>query len=141
MEHLLRDREIGDDAIAQRPDGYEVGWGPPDHALGFGADGEDLLVDAVDGDDGRLVNDDTAALDHHQGVGGTQVYGHIVGKQTQQGVERVEGQQFLPCWGLSGLAHYNVSLGVAAKPRGPRFLIITTVESARSYGYRRRFRC
>ena len=89
LEHLLGDAEVGDDAVTQRPHGDDVGRCAADHALGLGADGEDLLVDAVDGDDGRLVDDDAAALHHDQRVCSPEVDRDIVGKHAQKGVERV----------------------------------------------------
>jgi len=44
-----------------------------DHLFGFDADGEHALGAFLDGDDGRLVDDDAFAAHHHQGVGRAQV--------------------------------------------------------------------
>jgi hypothetical protein len=41
----------------------------------------------VDGDDGRLVEDDAFALDVHQGIGSPQVDSHVVGEKARDRVE------------------------------------------------------
>ena len=89
MQHPLGDAEVGDDAVPQRAHGDDVGRRAADHALGLGADRQDLLVDAVDGDDGGLVDDDAAALDHDERVGGSEVDADVVGEQPEQGGERI----------------------------------------------------
>ena len=89
MEHALRYLKVRDDAVFQRADGDDVGRRPAHHALRLRADGEDLLGDLVDGDDGRLVDDDAAAAYHHQGVRRPQVDADVVGEDTEEGVERV----------------------------------------------------
>ena len=44
----------------------------------------------VDGDHGRLVDDDAAALDHDQRVRRAQVDADVVGEQPQQGRDGID---------------------------------------------------
>ena len=60
--------EVGDHAVAQRPDGGDVGWRAAEHGVGGVADGLGLVALGVDGDDGRFVDDDAAAGREHDGV-------------------------------------------------------------------------
>ncbi len=76
-------------------DGDDVGRGTADHALGLGADRKDLFGDSVDRDDARLIDDDAAALDHDQRVGGAKVDSHVMREQTQKRANRVEGHATL----------------------------------------------
>ena len=79
LDHLLGDFEVGDDAVAQRPDGGDVAGRAAEHQLGFLADREDLLLAAHvgDGDHRGLVQHDAAALDVDQRVGGAEIDGHV----------------------------------------------------------------
>jgi hypothetical protein len=64
-EHRLGDLEVGDDAIAQRPDGTTVPGRAAEHLLRLLADGEHLLAAArvaLDGDHGRLAAHDARPL-------------------------------------------------------------------------------
>src|SRR5439155_14779666 len=80
-QHLLGDLEVGDHAVLQRPDGHDVGGRAPDHALGLEPDRERTTVLEVDGDDGRLVEDDAAAPDIDECVGRAQVNRHVAAEQ------------------------------------------------------------
>ncbi len=80
MQHLLRDVEVGDNSVPEGPHCHDIGGGAADHSLGLSTDGQDLLIDPIDGDHRRLVDDDAATLDHYQGVGSPQIDGHIMGK-------------------------------------------------------------
>jgi hypothetical protein len=95
LEHALRDLEVRDDAVFEGPHGDDVGWRAAHHALGFGADGQDLLAVAVHGHHGRLIDDDAASLHHDQGVGGAQVNADVVGEEAEEGGEGVESQGLL----------------------------------------------
>src|SRR3954452_16535842 len=77
LEHLLADLEICDDAVLERTNGLDVRRCPPDHALGFGANGEQTPVPGVDGDDGWLVEHDATATHVHDGVRRAEVDGHV----------------------------------------------------------------
>ena len=81
LDHLFRDFEIRDHAVAQRANGLNIARCAAKHLLGFVADGKDLLLalDVGDGDDGRLVQDNPLTLDVDQGVGRAEVDGHVVG--------------------------------------------------------------
>src|SRR3546814_10373106 len=86
LDHLLGDFEIRDDAVAQRPDRHDVAGRAAEHHLGLVADREDLLLalDFGDGDDRGLVEDDPAALDVDQGVGGAQIDRHVGGQHAKK---------------------------------------------------------
>src|SRR6266550_1975189 len=62
-EHLLRDVEVGDDAVFQGPDGEDVAGGPADHPLGLRTDRQDGARLGVDGDDRGLVQHRAPAAD------------------------------------------------------------------------------
>ena len=63
LDHLLRDLEIGDHAVAQRADGGDVARRAAEHLLGLLADREHLLLAAHvgDGDHARLGQHDARA--------------------------------------------------------------------------------
>ena len=79
LDHLLRDLEVGDDAVAQGADGLDVAGRAADHLLGLVADGQDLLAPVLVADrhHGRLVEDDAAALDVDQRVGRAEIDRHV----------------------------------------------------------------
>ena len=56
----------------------------PEHLLGFLADGFHFTGVLVDGDDGRLVDDDALALGEDQCIGRAEIDGQIGGKQTEK---------------------------------------------------------
>jgi hypothetical protein len=86
LDHLLRNLEIGDDAVAQWPDRGDVARGAAEHLLGFLAYRQDLLasLDAGNCNHRRLVEDDAAALDVHEGVGGAEVDRHVRRQQAEK---------------------------------------------------------
>jgi hypothetical protein len=61
-EHTLRDVVIRDHTVAQRAYGNDVAGRAPDHAARILSDGEHLIRVAVDGDDGRFLEDDALAF-------------------------------------------------------------------------------
>ena len=65
--------EIGDHAVAQRPDRGDVGRGAAQHRVRRVPDRLGLVALRVDGDDGRLVDDDAAPRREHDGVRRTEV--------------------------------------------------------------------
>ena len=80
LDHLLGDIDVGDDAVAKRPDGLDLVGGLAHHQLGVVADRLHLLdaVDGLDGDDRRLIEDDPAAADVDERVGGSKIDRHVV---------------------------------------------------------------
>ena len=80
LDHLLGDVDVGDDAVAKRADRLDLVGGLAHHQLGIVADGLDALdaVDRLDRHHRRFVEDDPAASDIDQGVGGTEVDRHVV---------------------------------------------------------------
>ena len=78
-EHFLRDVEIGDDAVLQRPDGRDGAGCSAQHALGFVSHGQNLVP--LDSDDRRLAQNDALVLDVDQGVGGAQVNANVIGEK------------------------------------------------------------
>src|SRR5205085_4381282 len=81
LEHLLGHLEVGDDAVLHRADGDDVAGGAAQHLLRLLADGLGRVGDLVDGDDGRLRDDDAAPLGVDERVRGAEVYGEIAGEQ------------------------------------------------------------
>src|SRR5947208_5955844 len=73
-EHGLGGDVVGDDALAHRADDLDGAGGAAEHVAGFLADGDERVVALGDGDDGGLVDDDAAALDVDEAVGGAEVY-------------------------------------------------------------------
>ena len=69
-QHLLGDLEVGDHAVAQRARGGDRRRRAADHPLGVGADGVDLAGVDVGRDHRRLGDDDPAAADVDERVGG-----------------------------------------------------------------------
>lgn len=55
----------------------DVARRPPNHSLGFAADGNDLIFHRIDGDDGRLVDDDPLIFNEDNDVGRPQVDGDV----------------------------------------------------------------
>jgi hypothetical protein len=93
LDHLLGDFEVGDHAVAQRPDRLDVAGRAADHLLRFLADREDLLAPAIDGDRDhrRLVQHDALALDVHQRIGCAEVDRHVGRQQAKQSREHEHG--------------------------------------------------
>ena len=81
LKHLLRDGEVGDHAVSQRADGDDIGRCAADHALRLRTYRQDLLVDAVYRDDGRLIDDDSASPHHDQRICGSKVDGYVMRKK------------------------------------------------------------
>ena len=90
----------------KRPDRLDVAGGAADHLLGLLADGEDLLLAADGGDrhDRRLVEDDAAALDVDQRVGGAEIDRHVGGKQAEQSARTSSLDPFAASLELTGQA-------------------------------------
>ena len=84
IQHALGDLEIGDDAVFHGFDGYDVAGRAAKHFLGFFADRFNFTGVLVDGDDGRLVDDDAFALRENQRIRGAEVDGEVRRKQTEQ---------------------------------------------------------
>ena len=91
LDHFLRDFEIGDDAVAQRPDRLNVARGAAEHQLRLLADGENLsfALDACDRDHRRLVQDDAAPFHVNEGVCRAEVDRHVGGQQTQHSAKHL----------------------------------------------------
>ena len=82
-EHLFGDFEVGDDAVFHGLDGHDVARSAAEHFFGFLADGYDFAGGFIDGDDGRLIDDDAFAGGKDQRVGGAEINGQVGGKQTE----------------------------------------------------------
>src|SRR5216683_3154495 len=85
LDHFLRHLEIGDDAVAQRPDRLNVARGAADHQFRLLSDGEDLslALDARDCDHRRLIQDDTAPFHVDDGVCRAEVDRQVGRQKTQ----------------------------------------------------------
>src|SRR5689334_9481958 len=79
-QHPFRDLEIGDDAVAHRPDRPDVAMRAPEHLTSLVADRDDPFRIAVEGHDGGLVEDDPLALHMDQRVRGSEVDCKVRGK-------------------------------------------------------------
>ena len=93
LQHLLGNREVGDNAVLQRPDCRDIARGPAQHVLGIGADGFDEAAASTrvlaNRDDGRLVEHNTVATRVDQRVGRAEVDRQVIGKITQNVLEHV----------------------------------------------------
>ena len=90
LDHLLRDFEIGDDAVAHRADRLDVAGRAAQHHLGVVADGADGFLAAAGGDGGHhrgLVEHDAAALDIDQRVRRPKIDGHVARKRAKKTAE------------------------------------------------------
>ncbi len=80
-EHRLGDFEVCDDAVFHGPDGHDISRGASEHPFGFFAHGQDVGGARLDGDHGRLPQDDPAISHINEGIGRAEVYSNVVGKQ------------------------------------------------------------
>ena len=82
LDHILRDLEIGDHAVAQRPDGFDIAGRATEHLLGFLAHGQHLLLalPVRDGDDRWLIQHDALSFYVDERVRRAEVDGHVGGK-------------------------------------------------------------
>jgi hypothetical protein len=80
LEHRLRDVEVRDHAVAERSHDLDVGGRAAQHGLGGLPDGEHVPAVAVEGNDGRLGEDDALAPHVQHGVGSAQVDADVVGE-------------------------------------------------------------
>ena len=76
-QHQFGGREIGDHAVFQGADRFDVGVGLLMHGARPFADGNQLAGVGVDGDDRRLVHHHAAVVDD-QGIGRTEVDGQLL---------------------------------------------------------------
>src|SRR5208282_688699 len=85
LDHFLRYLEIGDDAVAQRPDGLNVARSAAEHQFCFLADGKDLFpaADAGDRHHRWLVQHDTAPFHVDDGVCRAEVDRHVGRQKTK----------------------------------------------------------
>ena len=74
-KHGLGDIEVGDNAILERTHGHNVAGRTAKHTLGLDTDCKNALIVFVDGDDGRLANDDALAAHRDKRIGGAEVDG------------------------------------------------------------------
>ena len=86
-EHALGDFEVGDDAVLHRPDGDDIARRAAEHFFRFFADGFDLAVVLVDGDDGRLVDNDALSFGEDQRVRRPEIDGKVGGEEAEQRAE------------------------------------------------------
>ena len=86
-QHLLRDVEVGDDTILERPDGTDRPRRPAEHALRLDPHRVDLAAAGIDGDHRRLGEDDAAPADVDQRVCGPEVDGHVAAAKAGQVAE------------------------------------------------------
>jgi hypothetical protein len=78
-DHPLGDLEVGDGALAQRPNRHDVAGRAADHLPGLVAHGQHLLGALVESDHGGLVEHDAAAPLVHERVRRPEVDRQIAG--------------------------------------------------------------
>ena len=76
-KHSFGRVKVSDDTVLERADGHDVARGATDHLLGLGPHRQDATRILIDGDDGRLVENDPAAANIDEGVGRAEIDGHI----------------------------------------------------------------
>src|SRR6185436_64579 len=87
-EHLLRDVEVRDHAVLQRPDRLDRPGGAPKHALGLDSNRVNLARARVDRDDRRLRQDDSAPAHVDERVGGPEVDRHVAAPEPREIAEK-----------------------------------------------------
>ena len=92
VQHALGHFEIGDDAVFHGPDRDDIARRAADHFLRFLADGFNLAVVLVDGDNRRLVNDNAFAFRVNKRVRGSEIDGEIGRDETENGPKVHEKQ-------------------------------------------------
>jgi len=90
-KHALGGVEVRDHTVLERPNSHNIAGGPTDHLLGFGTNGQNSTGRVVDGDHGRLVQDDSPPADVDQGVGRAEVHSHIATDKGRTGGETHAG--------------------------------------------------
>src|SRR5713101_8013548 len=86
-QHLFGDVEIGDHAVFERTNRGNRPRRAPEHSLRLDPDGMHLARSLVDGDHGRLGEDDATAADVDERVRRAEVHGHIAAAEAAQIVE------------------------------------------------------
>ena len=81
-DHHLGRVEVRDHAVAERTDGADAGIRLLVHQLGLLAQGDTLVGSIVDGDDGRLVQDDLVVLEYDR-VGCAKVHCELLVQETE----------------------------------------------------------
>jgi hypothetical protein len=129
LDHLLGGIQIRDHAVLEGTDDGQIAGGTADHRLGIMTDGNDGMVRRVDGDDGRLVEDDALAANEDERVRGAEVDGEVAREHPADEVQqhhRSPDNEFAPA--VRAIAEpYQFS------PDNPNFC-----EHCRSYCRRRR---
>ena len=88
LDHFLRDFEIGDHAVPERPNRLNIAGRTAEHALCLDTDSQDALIVLVDGDNGGLANDDALAAHGDKRVGGAEVDGKIARIATEEHIHQ-----------------------------------------------------
>ena len=90
LDHLLRDLEVGDHAVAHRADGLDIAGGSPQHHLGVIADGANGLLAAAGGDGSNhagFIEHDAAPFDIDQRIRRPKIDGHVARKRAKKTAE------------------------------------------------------
>ncbi len=106
LDHLLGDFEIGDHAVAHRPDRLDIAGGAPQHHLGVVADSPNLLLSAPirhRRDHRWLVEDDTAPLHIDQRVRRTEINRHVARQYAEKTAEHACSARSFPSGRLAFL--------------------------------------
>jgi polyferredoxin len=76
-KHAFGCVEVCDHTVFEGPDRNNVAWRATNHFFGFHTHGQNSPGVVIDGNNGRLVQDDSMTADVHQRVCGSEVNGHI----------------------------------------------------------------
>ena len=87
IQHASGDFVLADDAVAQRTNDHDVFRVLAPHFFGARPDFNRRSGLAVDGDEGRLIDDNAFATHIHQGIRGTQVNANVERKQPEEEIQ------------------------------------------------------
>jgi hypothetical protein len=80
MSSFSIDFEVRDHTVSERPHDLDVRGGPTKHGPRGLPDGDDGMAHAIQGDDGRLGDDDSLPANEQERVGGAEVDPDIAGE-------------------------------------------------------------
>lgn len=85
-EHGLGHVKVGNDAVFERTHGDDAARRAAEHLLGIGTNGQNTLVLLFDGDNRRLVDDNTLTSHGHERISRTKVDSHIATEIAKESV-------------------------------------------------------
>ena len=80
-QHRFGDFKISDDAILHGPNGHDISRRASEHPFGFVANGQDVCGARLNRDHGGFAKHNSSVSYVHEGIGCTQVYPNVIGKE------------------------------------------------------------